>query len=199
MVYISPGNRRMNIPTFSLPTGHTCPGATPTCMNWCYAKKAERAYKNVIPSRARNLNDSKRDDFIQKMIYTLDRTKSPYIRIHESGDFYSQQYLDKWLDICRVFPEKQFLVYTQSYHLDFSLKPDNLIVYWTVWPDTRNYPTDGLRAFVVATKGKPIGNYRDASYVPVNGFKCKKEDGSVTCEKCLHCYKGKGDVIFDVH
>lgn len=189
----------MEIPTFSLPTGNACPGATPTCMNWCYAKKAERAYKNVLPCRIRNLNDSKRSDFIVKMTSALMSANSNYIRIHESGDFYSQEYLYKWFEICKIFPEKTFLAYTQSYNLDFSQKPENLIIYWTVWPDSRYYPREGLRAFVVESKGKSIGKYKDPNIIPSTAHKCDKESGSITCEKCLYCYRGTGDVIFEAH
>jgi len=200
MVYLSPGNIRMKIPTFSLPTTHSCPGATLTCMNWCYAKKAEKSYPKVLPCRIRNLNDSKREDFKDKMISLISKTNSNYIRIHESGDFYSQIYLDKWIDICKNFPEKTFLAYTQCYKLDYSKKPDNLIIYWTMWPDSRGLPETGLKAIVISKKGKCIGNYLSEPIGLKNAFKCKKEDGlGITCDKCLYCYKAKGDVIFEVH
>jgi hypothetical protein len=185
-MYLSDGNLRMNIPTWSLPAEKTCPNATIDCMNNCYAKKAERMYRNTRESRARNLNDSKRKDFTNKMIGLIKKKKSKYIRIHESGDFYSKIYLDKWIDICNKFPRKKFLAYTQSYDLDWSKKPDNLIVYWSVWPDSKNVPKNGGR--INSYKNKP------------NGFKCKKGHGTkITCDKCLYCFEGKGDVIFKIH
>jgi len=207
MVYLSPGNRRMKIPTFSLPAGITCPNATPTCLKWCYSKKAERAYKNVIPCRLKNFQDSKNDDFVYKMSELIKKKKCPYIRIHESGDFYSQEYLDKWIKICKKFPEKKFLAYTQSYHLDFNKTPNNLILYLTIWPDSQT-PSNfafkrtemPLRAIIIGTASKYIGNIVKPLRMARNAFKCKKGKGSkITCDKCLYCFEGRGDVIFEVH
>jgi len=194
MVYISQGNRRMKIPTFSLPAEKTCPSATTLCKKHCYAKKAERVYPNVLPSRERNLMDSKKDSFVYKMSDIIKKRTSPYIRIHESGDFYNQIYLDKWFRICRLNPDKMFMVYTQRYDLNFSHKPNNLIVYWTIWPDSKEIPKDGLKAYVVDDKKLP--KYKKQP----KGFKCSKGKGNnITCDKCLYCYKGKGDVIFKLH
>ena len=200
MVYLSNGNRRMDIPTFSLPTGASCPGATISCSRWCYAKKAERLWKNVMPSRVRNLNDSKRETFVNEMSKEISKNKSFYIRIHESGDFYSQRYLEKWFEICRRFPEKKFLAYTQSYNLDYSKKPSNMVLYWTIWPDSRCIPKTGLKAFVIDNGSRTLRNYSEQPQGLEIAFKCKKGHGStLTCDKCLHCFEGRGDVIFEVH
>jgi len=199
-MYLSDGNLRMNIPTWSLPAEKTCPNATKDCMNNCYAKKAERMYKNTRLSRARNLNDSKRKDFVPKMSGLIKKKKSKYIRIHESGDFYSQIYLDKWFEICRKFPKKRFLAYTQMYNLDWSNKPENLIVYWSVWPDSKKVPRKGLRATVIDDGTGRLKNKDMSSKRLKTAFKCKKGHGSkLTCELCLYCFKGKGDVIFKIH
>jgi hypothetical protein len=40
------------------------------------------------------------------------------IRVHDSGDFYNQEYVDKWADIARANPDKKFYAYTKSLHLD---------------------------------------------------------------------------------
>jgi len=196
MTYISPGNRRMDIPTFSLPAGITCHNKTIYCDKYCYAKKAEKAYKNVLPSRIRNLNDSKREMFVNEVYNLLKNINIKYFRIHESGDFYSQTYLEKWFSICRLFPDIKFLAYTQMYHLDYSNKPNNLILYWTVWPDSRNVPKDGLKAYVVDDGKGKIPDYP----VKPKGKNCSKGMGSkVKCENCKYCLEGKGDVIFKIH
>lgn len=53
------------------------------------------------------------------------------IRIHASGDFYSQAYFDMWLDICRENPDIEFWAYTKSliYWVNriYSI-PDNLVL-----------------------------------------------------------------------
>jgi hypothetical protein len=40
--------------------------------------------------------------------------KAKAVRIHMSGDFYSQDYFDLWLDICRKNPDVEFWAYTKS-------------------------------------------------------------------------------------
>lgn len=50
------------------------------------------------------------------------------IRVHDSGDFFSQEYLDIWLRTILKYPEMLFYCYTKSLHLDWSHKPDNFTV-----------------------------------------------------------------------
>jgi len=196
MVYISNGNRRMNIPTFSLVSEHTCPNATKLCKKYCYAKKAERYYKNPFISRMTNTFDTLKATFIDEMKKAITHKDSKYIRIHESGDFYSQEYLDKWFKICEAFPNKQFLVYSQMFNLDWTNKPQNMIVYWTIWPDTEAIPDSGLKAFVIDNGKGMIPKYK----FKVAGHKCKKGKGSkLTCDNCLYCFKGGGNVLFKIH
>ena len=185
----------MDFPTFSLPSEETCPNATPHCKKYCYAKKAERIYKNTRKSRKENYDISKTDYFFGEMFFLLRDNKSEYIRVHESGDMYSQEYLDKWIKLMRCFGEKKFLIYTQMYNLDWSRAPDNCIIYWTVWDDSKNVPKDGLHAYVIDD-----GTGKIATKDVPNTFKCPKGKGkSVKCNDCMYCYKGKGDVKFKIH
>jgi hypothetical protein len=193
MVYLSNGNRRMNIPTFSLLSEHTCPNATELCKKYCYAKKAERAYANAYMSRMTNTFDSLKATFVNSVSVEI-KSKSPkYIRIHESGDFYSQEYLDKWFIICRKFPSVKFLAYSQMYNLNWKVKPKNMVIYWTIWPDSKVIPI-GLKAYVVDNGRNKIPKYPNK----ILGHKCKKGT-NLTCDTCLWCFEGKGDVIFKIH
>lgn len=178
--YVSNGNKKMSIPTFCLPSRVTCPGSTPTCRRLCYARKAERAYPNVLPCRMKNYCLTEWGDFVDRMVYVLSKKKKlDYFRIHESGDMYSQEYLNKWFEICRRLPGTTFLVYTQSYHLDFSHKPSNLVVYYSVWPDSVNVPEKGLFAYAGMDKGV---------------YQCPR-----SCDDCMHCFNAKGNVQIEIH
>ena len=122
--YLQLGNRKLPITTaiFNLPSKVTCPGKTALCSKVCYATKAERMYKQVIPFRTKNLTLSQQEIFIEVItneIETLvEKKKLKTVRIHESGDFYSQKYLDKWLVIANKFPKIIFYAYTKSWHLN---------------------------------------------------------------------------------
>ena len=186
----------MKIPTFSLPSTITCPDATKLCQKYCYAKKAERIYPKTLPSRKRNYEESKSMQFIVDVTKHILNNKYKYFRIHESGDFYSQEYFDKWCWIAQICQDTKFLVYTQNYDLDFRFKPNNLIVYWSVWPDSKNVPKDGLFAYVVDNGNNKIPN----TLAKKKAFNCKKETiKGMTCDKCLHCFEGKGNVKFTLH
>lgn len=182
--YISSGNRKMSFPTWSLPAKRTCPGSTPQCRANCYACKAESAYPDVLPCRSRNLAVSRQDGFVVAMVVILGRRKSDYVRIHESGDFYSQAYLDKWIAICRALPGKTFLAFTKSFHLDYSDKPSNLVIVWSIWPDTdlTRVPA-GPRAYA-GDCGK------------VRAVECIGQ-----CDACGICWKARGKfaVHFSIH
>jgi hypothetical protein len=139
-MYISDGNKKMSFATWSLPAQKTCPGCTAQCSAKCYAKKAERQYKTAMASRVQNLTDSQSELFVGAMISEIIKSKAVkkygMFRIHESGDFYSQEYLNKWIAICKKLPNVTFLAFTKSFQLDFSECPKNMQIVWSVWPDT---------------------------------------------------------------
>lgn len=109
------GNEKIEKKTcivFCMPTT-ICPVQCPGC----YAKRPERQYKNCLPSRMRNYEASLNETFVPNMISELKKNKRTIVRIHESGDFYSQDYLDKWQAIISACPEKRFYTYTKTERL----------------------------------------------------------------------------------
>jgi len=132
MSLLSRGNKKLPKTTaiFNLPSVETCPGSTESCRKLCYAKQAEAMYPTVLPARNRNLLASKEAYFVYKIAEELTplvkRQKIDTVRIHESGDFYSQAYVNKWLTIARIFPTIQFYAHTRSYMFDYSKAPKNI-------------------------------------------------------------------------
>ena len=61
---------------WNLPAVVTCPFATEHCKHFCYARKAERVYPQVLPAREKNLKDSMEEDFVANMIYTIESRHS---------------------------------------------------------------------------------------------------------------------------
>ena len=197
LMYISPGNRRMDFPTWSLPSGKTCSNNSKLCHKFCYARKAEKLWKHPKASRERNYKQSQSDTFVTEMVDEISKLKSDYFRIHESGDFYSQEYLSKWFKICRIFPNKKFLVFTQMYDLDWSQKPANMIVYWSIWADTdmSKVPKEGLKAYCIDDGSGKVPQYK----VPDVKLCTKGKGSDIKCNDCMHCFDGKGDVKFKLH
>lgn len=106
---------------FSLPAIKTCPNAG-KCKTGCYATQGNYRFPSVQKSYASNLeatrNLSMFKQTIQKELERLDRKarkdgKYLAIRIHTSGDFYSKDYFDTWVDLSFQFPEITFYAYTK--------------------------------------------------------------------------------------
>lgn len=107
----------------------TCPMAG-ACAAVCYARQGMYIMPNVRASREFNLRvirDSVHE-FIRLADEDLSGIKSKLVRIHDSGDFFSQTYLDAWIFLARKHPAKTFYAYTKSLHLDFSGLPGNFRV-----------------------------------------------------------------------
>jgi len=104
----------------------TCIGAG-ICRKYCYAKKME-SFPHVRESREWKLEQTKKESFISDMISEIKRRKIEIVRIHESGDFYSQEYLEKWKKIAKKLPNIRFYAFTKAFELDFSNLPRNFII-----------------------------------------------------------------------
>ena len=100
------------IPAYKSASGKlTCPMAD-ECVRFCYAKKGAYIWSNVKPAFEKRYQLSKTDDFVNKMYSEIVKKKPDYVRVHDSGDYYSKKYLNKWIDIALLFPEVKFYSYT---------------------------------------------------------------------------------------
>jgi len=109
---------------FSIPAGNdkksgkiTCPFAG-SCLKLCYAKRGMYRFGNVERALTKRYEASKEENFVQTITEELAKVKNDkqiYIRIHDSGDFYSPSYFQKWLTIARLNPSVRFYAYTKSH------------------------------------------------------------------------------------
>lgn len=140
-IYLSNGNLKVkNCNIFSLPAFTTCKPNT-ACRSFCYARKAEKCYPDVLPRRKENYKLSLRDDFAANVTELLSKRKNQVTRIHESGDFYSIEYIGKWYRIASNLPNMKFYAYTKRNYLFAGetgappmilVKPKNLTLIWSV-------------------------------------------------------------------
>ena len=102
------------IPAYKSASGKlTCPFAD-ECVKFCYARKGAYIWGNVKPAFEKRYELSKTDQFVGAMYNEIVKKKPDYIRVHDSGDYYSKAYLKKWIDIALLFPEVKFYSYTNS-------------------------------------------------------------------------------------
>ena len=60
------------------------------------------------------------------MTAELVKKRVDILRVHDSGDYYSRKYIDKWLTIAKRLPNVRFYSYTKSIPLFLNLDiPDN--------------------------------------------------------------------------
>ncbi len=116
---------------FNLPAGHSCPYAN-ECLTKadrgtgklehghnqkfkCYAAVAER-FPNVRKVRWENFDTLKtmtKDEIVEAIVAVFPKGAT-HVRIHGGGDFFSQQYFEAWLEVCRLFPDVMFWAFTKS-------------------------------------------------------------------------------------
>lgn len=90
----------------------------------CFAASREAQYPNLRELRWRNrdlLNQFKGDlngmtDLLLRSLEYYEHTKKKIriFRIHDSGDFYSQEYFDAWVETAKKRPDILFYAYTTS-------------------------------------------------------------------------------------
>jgi Gene product 88 len=145
------GNAKLNkdIFTFSLPAGWTCPGADKCLARAhrltgkltdgnnqefrCFAASAEAAFPSVRQSRWTNfdlLKGKSREEMSSLILESLPR-QAEIVRIHVSGDFFSEDYFLAWIDVALAKPATKFYAYTKSipfWHQVRESIPSNLVL-----------------------------------------------------------------------
>ena len=105
------------IPAYKSITGKlTCPMAD-ECIKFCYARKSAYTWSNVKPAFERRYELTKTSDFIVEMNAEIQKRKPQYVRVHDSGDYYSREYLQKWIEIAKANPDVRFYSYTNMVEL----------------------------------------------------------------------------------
>ena len=105
-----------------------CPMAK-ECVKFCYARKGAYIWSNVKPAFEKRYELSKTDQFVTAMYNEITKKKPDYVRVHDSGDYYSRAYLQKWIDIANLFPEVKFYSYTNMVQMFKNIElPENFDV-----------------------------------------------------------------------
>ena len=114
------------IPAYKSASGKLTSPMADSCVKFCYAKKGAYIWSNVKPAFEKRYQLSKTDMFVDAMNAEIRKKKPDYVRVHDSGDYYSRAYLKKWIDIANSNPNVRFYSYTNM--IDMILKtslPDN--------------------------------------------------------------------------
>jgi hypothetical protein len=103
-----------------LPDGRTvktCPAAG-VCAQVCYARNGTYNFRNVRARHVANLAYVMEDlaGWEAQMTAELQarRMRGKWVRVHDAGDFFADDYTAAWLRIMRACPETQFYAYTKE-------------------------------------------------------------------------------------
>jgi hypothetical protein len=123
-----------NIPAFRSADGFQCCPKAGACATLCYARQGRYILPNVAASREFNLAivRGNLNRFVEMATEDLSKIKNSTVRVHDSGDFFSQPYMDAWFVIAKAFPDKKFYAYTKSLHLDRKQQPKNFQIIQSV-------------------------------------------------------------------
>jgi hypothetical protein len=140
----------VTLKTFTLPAGYTCPGAKdclsradritgkikdgPDTEFRCFAASAEAVYPSLRKMVWHNFELiratlKKGVDALADLICESLPKKFDVVRVHVGGDYFSEKYLQAWIEVAKRNPDKVFYSYSKS--LLFIKKyalPSNLVV-----------------------------------------------------------------------
>lgn len=188
-----------------------CPFRSAGCTAVCYATKGNHVFPSCKKSREKSFRESQREDFADRIEYTIrtEKLSARYarsvmlIRIHESGDFYSLQYLKKWVTVWSRFEFSdgvRFVLYTKSFRFFLMLSHEekravnralesgmlsiNLSMDDTTTPEQKIAYLDMLRTFPKCNTYYCTEHVDDVAHDNV----CDCAD----CAKCGTCNKASG-------
>lgn len=182
---MSNGNRKCkNMLIFNLPAVKSCPEHK-DCSKDCYALKAERMYKTAKARRENNFKLAKKDlnGLSLQLREQLNKTKLTVCRIHESGDYFNQEYLDMWVNIARDYPSTKFFGFTKTRRIhDFSVAdslPNINILDSYIYGKYLNF---GNKEYVYNLAGKDPNIYICPGSAAPNAIHCN--------DPCRYCIDG---------
>lgn len=115
---LSDGNTKLakdGIVSFNLiPIVH-CPMAG-ACKAYCYATVGQQAFRSGVLRRARAFLATMQPDFVPRMVGEVQKAHKKgarAVRVHDSGDFYSFDYMQSWFAIAKANPSMIFYAYTK--------------------------------------------------------------------------------------
>lgn len=205
------GNTKLGpIHTFTLPAGDTCPGQSELCAKHCYAKRGTIRLQQDRGTYHKNLELAECADFVSRMADEIRFRQVMVVRIHPSGDFFSEKYVRKWIEIAKLRPQARFFAYTRSWRVrdirpalnEFSKLP-NVRLWYSCDKETGLPASVGknVRLAYMAVDDDDVPERRpDLAFrvkrktvVKKMGptLVCPSENGitDTTCDKCGVCWK----------
>ena len=188
---LSYGNYKIvsSVLIFDLPAIKTCLNSS-KCAATCYARKAQKQYNRTRIKRETNLwlFEYKPELLFNLIVKQIKESNRKIVRLHSSGDFHKQSYIDFWNKIIKQFPDVKFYTYTKVENiLDFSVIEQN-----------KNFNL--ITSFINGELNYGTPDYILSMKEKYNSFICPATTNSgVKCgRECNYCVENK-NVVFKQH
>jgi len=204
----STGTKYRTVFVWNIPSVATCPGATAWCLDCCY-NADPRAEK--FPLREWQINwwwVTVHPEVLYDRISTQLREGSTpcAVRIHSSGDFYNNRYIQFWYDLATAFPAVLFWGYTRSWSVR-ELLPQLVafrdlrnVQLFASWDSSMSEPDPRWRRAIVMKESSPRellschDPKRSQEFCPEQFLQADN------CASCGNCIEPKNyDVLFVIH
>lgn len=114
---------KMPSPSYSLPAHKACPNANGSICENCYAGKGCYQYRAVVEAQNTRFDWTRKcmqspegiEEFVSVMVAAISYVGVSYFRGHDSGDFFSVQYVKAWTRICAALPDIKFWFPTREW------------------------------------------------------------------------------------
>ena len=172
----------------------------------CYAKKGFYHMPTGKTNRKDNYTLSKQDNFVETMVKEINNDL--YFRWFDSGDIYSQEFLEKVLEVCRLTPKTNHWIPTKSREL---FNQDTWLLLEALPNVKVRYSSPNIdgtfkvkHGSTVYTNNKPLNTFAcRASTIMVNvkhkktGILELKPRG--TCDNCRACWHNDKVIAYKLH
>lgn len=147
----------------------------------CYALKGSYTFSNVKPALKKRQEFMKSPKWVELMVETLNRTKSPYFRWFDSGDVQSVEHAKQILEVVELTPSKFHWIPTKEKK---------------IWRDAlagRMVPNNAVvRLSAAMIDGEPPKAFYNTSTVHKNkkpdGHICPAPEQGNKCGDCRACW-----------
>ena len=172
---LSFGNRKLPKTTaiFNMGPAKTCPSdklGLCKVSDICYAKKSERLYRHALPYRERQAEywlSCTAETFVADFLNQVKRKKTAvkYLRFNESGDFYTQDCVNKAEKIAKLLRVVPIFVYMYTARIDLNF--------------------DACKELIITGSGFMVHN----QFNVVNAFTGENRQCKANCNICSLCTK----------
>ena len=179
---ISRGNMKTGtLPSFSLPVIVTCPGKTPFCERYCFGLKGRFTLARLKEINDQRLDATLKPEFTDIIVMEISKTRAPAFRLHVVGDFYSVEYIEKWIEIANRLPHVIIFGSTRSWRCEFLAE---------VMKEFRDLSNVYMKASIDATDNlDPFSCGWNVWSVEGEGQPCPHDYGLVgSCASCKRCW-----------